>query len=278
MRKVVTLPSGENIPAMGLGTWHMGERIGDPKTERNALLHGLDLGANLIDTAEMYARGGAERVVGDAIKGRRDDVFIVSKVLPHNASFNGTIRACENSLQRMEIENIDIYLLHWPGSHPLEGTIAAFEKLRRDGKIRHWGVSNFDMNDMQELYKLPAGKNCQINQVLYNLSRRGIEWDLLPWCQSMRLPIMAYSPLEQGRLLKDQRLEDISKEAGMSVAELSIAWTMRSQDVVSIPKASSLKHVEQNINAWNVSLPNSILSALDKAFEPPMSKKGLDVL
>ena len=278
MGKVVTLPSGTNIPSMGLGTWHMGERIGDPKTERNALLHGLDLGANLIDTAEMYARGGAERVVGDAVKGRRDDVFIVSKVLPHNASFNGTIRACENSLQRMEIENIDIYLLHWPGSHPLEGTIAAFEKLRRDGKIRHWGVSNFDMNDMQELYKLPAGKNCQINQVLYNLSRRGIEWDLLPWCQSMRLPIMAYSPLEQGRLLKDQRLEDISKEAGMSVAELSIAWTMRSQDVVSIPKASSLKHVEQNINARNVSLPNSILSALDKAFEPPMSKKGLDVL
>lgn len=278
MGKVVTLPSGTNIPSMGLGTWHMGERIGDPKTERNALLHGLDLGANLIDTAEMYARGGAERVVGDAVKGRRDDVFIVSKVLPHNASFNGTIRACENSLQRMEIENIDIYLLHWPGSHPLEGTIAAFEKLRRDGKIRHWGVSNFDMNDMQELYKLPAGKNCQINQVLYNLSRRGIEWDLLPWCQSMRLPIMAYSPLEQGRLLKDQRLEDISKEAGMSVAELSIAWTMRSQDVVSIPKASSLKHVEQNINAWNVSLPNSVLSALDKAFEPPMSKKGLDVL
>ena len=278
MRKVVTLPSGTNIPSMGLGTWHMGERIGDPKTERNALLHGLDLGANLIDTAEMYARGGAERVVGDAVKGRRDDVFIVSKVLPNNASFNGTIKACENSLQRMKIENIDMYLLHWPGSHPLEGTISAFEKLRFDGKIRHWGVSNFDMNDMQELYNLPAGKNCQINQVLYNLSRRGIEWDLLPWCQSMRLPIMAYSPLEQGRLLNDQRLEDISKEAGMSVAELSIAWTMRSQDVVSIPKASSLKHVEQNINAWNVSLPNSILSALDKAFEPPMSKKGLDVL
>lgn len=278
MRKVVTLPSGTNIPAMGLGTWHMGERIGDPKTERNALLHGLDLGANLIDTAEMYAGGGAERVVGDAVKGRRDDVFIVSKVLPNNASFNGTIKACENSLQRMKIENIDMYLLHWPGSHPLEGTISAFEKLRLDGKIRHWGVSNFDLNDMQELYKLPAGKNCQINQVLYNLSRRGIEWDLLPWCQSMGLPIMAYSPLEQGRLLKDQRLEDISKEAGMSVAELSIAWTMRFQDVVSIPKASSLKHVEQNINAWNVSLPNSILSTLDKAFEPPMSKKGLDVL
>ncbi|MDG1273296.1 MAG: aldo/keto reductase [Alphaproteobacteria bacterium] len=263
---------------MGLGTWHMGERIGDPKTERNALLHGLDLGANLIDTAEMYARGGAERVVGDAIKGRRDDVFIVSKVLPHNASFNGTIRACENSLRRMAIENIDIYLLHWPGSHPLEGTIAAFEQLKLDGKIRHWGVSNFDTNDMKELYKLPAGKNCQINQVLYNLSRRGIEWDLLPWCQSMGLPIMAYSPLEQGRLLDDQRLEDISKEAEMSVAELSIAWTMRSQDVVSIPKASSLKHVEQNINASNISLPNSVLRALDEAFEPPMGKKGLDVL
>ena len=207
MGKLVTLPSGESVPSMGLGTWHMGERIGNPKTEVDALIRGLDLGATLIDTAEMYARGGAERVVGNAIKGRRDNVFIVSKIVPHNASFDGTIRACENSLQRMEIESIDLYLLHWPGNHPLESTVSAFEQLKTDGKIKHWGVSNFDTSDMQELYGIPEGKNCQINQVLYNLSRRGIEWDLLPWCRSMGLPIMAYSPIEQGRLLENKKLK-----------------------------------------------------------------------
>ena len=274
----VTLPSGESIPSMGLGTWHMGERIGNPKTEVDALVRGLDLGASLIDTAEMYARGGAERVVGSAIKGRRDDVFIVSKILPHNASFDGTIRACENSLQRMEIESIDLYLLHWPGNHPLEYTVSAFEQLKTDGKIRHWGVSNFDTSDMQELYGIPEGKNCQINQVLYNLSRRGIEWDLLPWCRSMGLPIMAYSPIEQGRLLENKKLKALASEIGVSAAQLSIAWSIRNNDIITIPKASNLEHVSQNIDAWTIKLESAILDELDKLFEPPVKKKGLDIL
>ena len=274
----VTLPSGESIPSMGLGTWHMGERIGNPKTEVDALVRGLDLGAALIDTAEMYARGGAERVVGSAIKGRRDEVFIVSKILPHNASFDGTIRACENSLQRMEIESIDLYLLHWPGNHPLEYTVSAFEQLKTDGKIKHWGVSNFDTSDMQELYGIPEGKNCQINQVLYNLSRRGIEWDLLPWCRSMGLPIMAYSPIEQGRLLENKKLKALASEIGVSAAQLSIAWSIRNNDIITIPKASNLEHVSQNIDAWTIKLESAILDELDKLFEPPVKKKGLDVL
>ncbi len=274
----VTLPSGESIPSMGLGTWHMGERIGNPKTEVDALVRGLDLGAALIDTAEMYARGGAERVVGSAIKGRRDEVFLVSKILPHNASFDGTIRACENSLQRMEIESIDLYLLHWPGNHPLEYTVSAFEQLKTDGKIRHWGVSNFDTSDMQELYGIPEGKNCQINQVLYNLSRRGIEWDLLPWCRSMGLPIMAYSPIEQGRLLENKKLKALASEIGVSAAQLSIAWSIRNNDIITIPKASNLEHVRQNIEAWTIKLEIAILDELDKLFKPPVRKKGLDVL
>lgn len=278
MEKLVTLPSGESVPSMGLGTWHMGERIGNPKTEVDALIRGLDLGATLIDTAEMYARGGAERVVGSAIKGRRDDVFIVSKVLPHNASFDGTIRACENSLQRMEIECIDLYLLHWPGNHPLESTLSAFEQLKTDGKIKHWGVSNFDTSDMQELYGIPEGKNCQINQVLYNLSRRGIEWDLLPWCRSKGLPIMAYSPIEQGRLLENKKLKALAGEIGVSAAQLSIAWSIRKNDIITIPKASNLEHVSQNIDAWTMKLESAVLDELDKLFEPPVRKKGLDIL
>lgn len=278
MGKLVTLPSGESVPSMGLGTWHMGERIGNPKTEVDALIRGLDLGATLIDTAEMYARGGAERVVGSAIKGRRDDVFIVSKILPHNASFDGTIRACENSLQRMEIESIDLYLLHWPGNHPLESTVSAFEQLKTDGKIKHWGVSNFDTSDMQELYGIPEGKNCQINQVLYNLSRRGIEWDLLPWCRSMGLPIMAYSPIEQGRLLENKKLKALASEIGVSAAQLSIAWSIRKNDIITIPKASNLEHVSQNIDAWTIKLESAILDELDKLFEPPVRKRGLDIL
>ena len=278
MGKLVTLPSGESVPSMGLGTWHMGERIGNPKTEVDALSRGLDLGATLIDTAEMYARGGAERVVGSAIKGRRDNVFIVSKVLPHNASFDGTIRACENSLQRMEIESIDLYLLHWPGTHPLESTISAFEQLKTDGKIKHWGVSNFDTSDMQELYGIPEGKNCQINQVLYNLSRRGIEWDLLPWCRSKGLPIMAYSPIEQGRLLENKKLKALASEIGVSAAQLSIAWSIRKNDIITIPKASNLEHVSQNIDAWTIKLESAVLDELDKLFEPPVRKKGLDIL
>ena len=180
MNSTVILPNGRDAPSLGLGTWHMGERIGDPAAEALALKRGLDLGATLIDTAEMYARGGAERVVAEAIKGRREEVFIVSKVLPHNASRHGTIKACENSLQRLGIESIDLYLLHWPGRHPLRDTVEAFHELKNTGKIKAWGVSNFDTSDMEELWSVPGGADCQTNQILYNLMRRGVEWDLFP--------------------------------------------------------------------------------------------------
>ena len=186
--------------------------------------------------------------------------------------------SCENSLQRMEIESIDLYLLHWPGNHPLEITVSAFEQLKTDGKIKHWGVSNFDTSDMQELYQIPESKNCQINQVLYNLSRRGIEWDLLPWCRSMGLPIMAYSPLEQGRLLENKKLIALASEIGVSAAQLSIAWSIRKNDIITIPKASKLEHVSQNIDAWTIKLESAILDELDMLFEPPVRKRGLDIL
>jgi diketogulonate reductase-like aldo/keto reductase len=278
MGRMVTLPFGDMVPSMGLGTWHMGERTRDPKQDIDALVRGLNLGASLIDTAEMYARGGAERVVGAAIRGRRHEVVIVSKVVPHNASFKGTIQACENSLQRMGVENIDLYLLHWPGPHPLADTIAAFEKLKKDGKIKHWGVSNFDASEMEELYELPKGNNCQVNQVLYNLLRRGVEWDLLPWCRSNKIVVMAYSPLEQGILLKNEKLRNIAQKTGIPEAQLSIAWTLRNGDVISIPKAASLEHVEQNIKAWEIILPKEILSELDEAFNPPTNKEALNIL
>ena len=278
MRATVTLPSGEIVPAMGLGTWHMGERIGDPAAEAVALQRGLDRGAALIDTAEMYARGGAERVVGQAIKTRRDEVFVVSKVLPHNASRLGTISACEKSLQRMGIDTIDLYLLHWPGPHPLVDTVAAFQELRQGGKIRHWGVSNFDTENMRELWEIPGGSDCQTNQVLYNLMRRGVEWDLLPWCAQNKVSVMAYSPLEQGRLLKNKRLQQIAMEAGLTASQISIAWTLRKQYIISIPKATSLAHVEENVAAWDISLSQEIIEYLDREFRPPARKESLDIL
>ena len=278
MRATVTLPAGETVPAMGLGTWHMGERIGDPVAEAAALQRGLDLGAKLIDTAEMYARGGAERVVAEAIKTRKDEVFIVSKVLPHNASRAGTIAACEKSLQRMDIDTIDLYLLHWPGPHPLNDTVAAFQELKQAGKIRHWGVSNFDTEDMKELWSIPGGIDCQTNQVLYNLMRRGVEWDLLPWCLQNKVSVMAYSPLEQGRLLKNKRLQQLSSRLGLTTSQISIAWTLRKEGIISIPKASSLAHVEENIAAWDIALSQETIEHLDAEFSPPTTKGSLDIL
>ncbi len=278
MRSTVTLAGGEVVPAMGLGTWHMGERIGDPNAEAIALQRGIDLGATLIDTAEMYARGGAERVVAKAVKGRRDEVFIVSKVVPHNASRTGTIRACENSLSRLNIETIDLYLLHWPGPHPIRDTVAAFEELKKTGKIKYWGVSNFDTDDMNDLWKVPGGTECQTNQILYNLMRRGVEWDLLPWCSEHGVSVMAYSPLEQGRLLSNKRLRELSKQTGLSPSQLAIAWTLRKKDIISIPKASSLAHVEENVDAWDKILTQDIQLELDKEFHPPEKKGTLDIL
>lgn len=276
--KTITLPCGESLPAMGLGTWHMGERIGDPTVEARALSKGLDLGITVIDTAEMYGRGGAERVVARAIEGRRDEVFLVSKVLPHNASAKGSIEACEKSLTRMEVEVIDLYLLHWPGRYALADTVGAFQALQRDGKIRHWGVSNFDADEMEDLWQVPGGRDCQINQVLYNLSRRGVEWDLLPWSRDHAMPIMAYSPLEQGRLLDDKALAAVAARHGVTPAQVALAWTLREDGVMTIPKASGLSHVEDNRAAWDLVLDAADLAELDRAFPPPTGKRSLAIL
>ena len=275
--KTVALRGGEQVPALGLGTWHMGERGADRAAEADALRAGIDLGMTMIDTAEMYASGGAEEVVADAVRGRRDGVFIVSKVLPFNADRQGTIDACEASLARMGVETIDLYLLHWPGSVPLEETIAAFDELKRDGKIRHWGVSNFDAGDMDEVEAVGDG-GCATNQILYNLSRRGPEFDLMPWCRSQSMPIMAYSPLEQGRLAGLPPLAAVAAKHGVSDLAVALAWTLRHDNVIAIPKAARTDHVRANHSALSIDLDAEDLAVLDTAFPPPTSKQPLDIL
>lgn len=275
--RTVTLPTGEAVPALGLGTWYMGDRGSDHKAEADALRLGLDLGMTLIDSAEMYASGGAERVVGDALTGRRDDAFVVSKVLPHNASRRGTVTACEQSLGRMGIETIDLYLLHWPGAYPLEDTIAAFEELRQAGKIRHWGVSNFDTDEMEDLIAA-GGEGCATDQILYNLSRRGPEFDLLPWCAERRMPVMAYSPLEQGRLAGDRTLARIAARYRISPMQVALAWVLRRAGVIAIPKASNPAHVRENRAALDLRLTEQDLAELDGAFPPPRRKQGLEII
>lgn len=273
-----TLPSGEAVPVLGQGTWMMGEDRGRAADEVAALRLGLDLGVTLIDTAEMYGNGGAEKVVGEAIAGRRDEVFLVSKVLPSNASRNGVVRACEASLKRMRTDRIDLYLLHWRGGVPLAETIAVFEELRRSGKIRHWGVSNFDTDDMEEMERLPAGKNAQANQVLYNLGRRGIEFDLAPWCRDHGVPIMAYSPVEQGALADDAGLQAIAARHDATAAQIALAWVMARPGVVAIPKATRLEHVRQNAAARDIRLTPQDLAELDKLFPPPARKRPLEMI
>ncbi|SDG46773.1 MULTISPECIES: aldo/keto reductase [Thalassobaculum] len=275
--KTVTLPGGESVPALGLGTWHMGERGSDRAAEADALRLGIDLGMTLIDTAEMYASGGSEEVVGDAIAGRRDGLFIVSKVLPYNADHTGTVEACEASLRRMGIETIDLYLLHWPGSSPLEETFGAFEQLQRDGKIRHWGVSNFDTGEMEDVQDAGRG-NCATNQILYNLTRRGPEFDLLPWCDRKGMPVMAYSPLEQGRLGGHKALRPIADKHGVSDLTIALAWVLRRDGVIAIPKAARQEHVRANLAALEVALDDEDIAALDAAFPPPKAKKHLEIL
>lgn len=275
--KTVTLPGGETVPALGLGTWHMGERGSDRTAEADALRFGIDLGMTLIDTAEMYASGGSEEVVGDAIAGRRDGLFIVSKVLPFNADRTGTVEACEASLRRMGIDTIDLYLLHWPGSHPLEETLDAFQELQRDGKIRHWGVSNFDAGEIEDVHQVGGGA-CATNQILYNLSRRGPEFDLMPWCESHSMPVMAYSPLEQGRLAGHAALKPIAEKHGVSDLVIALAWVLRRDGVIAIPKAARGDHVRANASALDVTLDADDLAALDVAFPPPQSSRPLEIL
>lgn len=276
--KYVTLPSGEQLPALGMGTWLMGERRAARAEEIAALRHGIDLGMGLIDTAEMYGDGATESLVGEAIAGRRDQVFLVSKVYPHNASRQGTLAACERSLARLRTDCIDLYLLHWRGNVPFAETVDAFECLQREGKIRHWGVSNLDPADMAELYATPGGDRVATDQVLYNLTRRGIEWDLLPWCAERNIPVMAYSPIEQGRLSDEPGLGDLAAEIGLSAAQLALAWVLSRKNLLAIPKAGSRSHVDENFAALTHSLDHAVLARLDRLFPPPHRATPLAML
>lgn len=276
--RATTLPSGEAVPILGQGTWKMGEDARRRADEVNALRLGLDLGVTLIDTAEMYASGGAEEVVAEAIAGRRAETFLVSKVLPSNASRVGLQRACENSLKRLRTDRIDLYLLHWPGSVPLTETVAAFEALKKAGKIRHWGVSNFDTDEMRDLALLPSGANVQTNQVLYNLVRRGVEFDLAPWSRQRGIPLMAYSPVEQGALARNARLDAVAARHGATAAQIALAWVMHQDGVIAIPKAGSHEHVRQNVAALDIRLTPQDIADLDRAFPPPTRKRGLEMI
>ncbi|CCV09721.1 aldo/keto reductase [Mesorhizobium sp. STM 4661] len=276
--RTTTLPSGEAVPVLGQGTWKMGEDARRRADEVNALKLGLDLGMTLIDTAEMYASGGAEEVVAEAIARRRDETVLVSKVLPSNASRAGVARACENSLKRLATDRIDLYLLHWPGSVPLEETVEAFEALKKAGKIRHWGVSNFDTHEMEQLVDLPDGGYVQTNQILYNLSQRGPEFDLSPWSRQRGIPLMAYSPVDQGALARNARLEAIAARHDATPAQIALAWVMRQDGVIAIPKASRQEHVRQNVAALDIELTPEDLADLDRAFPPPTRKRGLEMI
>ena len=275
--KEIKLPSGEAVPTLGQGTWYMGESGRKRAEEVRALQLGLDLGMSLIDTAEMYADGGAEEVTGAAIKGRRDGVFLVSKVLPSNGSRTATIAACEQSLKRLGTDRIDLYLLHWRGTYALEDTLTGFEALHKSGKIRHWGVSNFDVRDMEDLLKA-GGAAVAANQVLYNLGRRGIEHDLLPWSGRHGVPIMAYSPIDQGRLLGDRTLRQIAAAHSATPAQIALAFVLSRPGVIAIPKSSNADHVRENAGAAEITLSDADLRALDAAFPPPQGKVGLEML
>lgn len=274
----VRLPSGDILPALGWGTWGMGERAANRAAEVAALQWGLAAGFPVIDTAEMYAEGGAEEVVGEALAGRREQAFLVSKVYPHNASRTGVVAACERSLRRLRTDYLDLYLLHWRGRIPLSETIAGFQQLQSAGKIRHWGVSNFDCPDLDELSSLPGGQHCAANQVLYNLSRRGIEWQLLPTCQQGGLLLMAYSPLEQARLLKHARLEKFARERGATASQIAVAWLLRQPQVMAIPKSHQISHLQELTGAFSVQLTPQDLQELERIFPPPQGPQALEML
>ena len=271
------LPDGKDVPALGQGTWRMGERGADRRAEAAALRLGLDLGMALVDTAEMYAEGGAEEVVAEAIAGRRDEVFLVSKVYPHNAGGRKLEAACGRSLKRLRVDTIDLYLLHWRGSIPLRDTVEGFERMREAGRVRRWGVSNLDVGDLEELGA--ALPDCAADQVLYNLENRGIEHDLLPFCRGRGMPVMAYSPVGQGgALLRHPALRAVAERHGATPAQAAIAWTLRGPGVVSIPKAADPEHVRSNAGARDLLLTDADLAELDAAFPPPKRKQRLAML
>jgi diketogulonate reductase-like aldo/keto reductase len=274
--RTVTLPNGRAVPALGQGTWHIGEVEKQRAAEIDALRLGIDLGMTLIDTAEMYGDGEAEKVVGEAISGRRGEVYLVSKVYPHNASRKGAIASCERSLRRLRTDYLDLYLLHWRGSIPLEETLSAFHDLRRTGKIRDFGVSNFDKPDMEQIMEIPGGERTRTDQVLYNLQHRGIEWDLLPWCRERQIPVMAYSPIGQGRLLTS--LGPFSEQRGLTPAQAALAWVLCQEEIIAIPKASNSQHVSENRAAADVVLSAEDQAELDRLYPKPTGRTSLEML
>jgi diketogulonate reductase-like aldo/keto reductase len=279
----IQLPDGTTLPAIGQGTWYMGEKQSSRREEVQALRYGIERGMTVIDTAEMYAEGGAEEVTGEAIKDCRDDVFLVSKVYPHHADRKQMITACERSLSRMGTDRLDLYLLHWRGGVPLEETVEAMEQLKQSGKILRWGVSNLDKEDMQELWNVPGGKHCAVNQVLYHAASRGIEYHLLPWLREHHVPVMAYCPLAQGGRLRKELLEhptilDIARDRGVSPSQIALSWVIRDGDVLAIPKAVQLDHVAENAAAMHVTLTQNEVVRLDEAFPAPKGKVPLDIV
>ncbi|MEV7754351.1 aldo/keto reductase [Streptomyces griseofuscus] len=275
--RTIALRSGEEIAALGQGTWYLGEDPARREQEIAALRLGVDLGMTVVDTAEMYGDGAAEELIGEALRGRREEVFLVSKVLPGHADRKGTVAACEGSLRRLRTERLDLYLLHWRGRWPLEETLAGFADLMEADKIRYWGVSNLDVTDMAELTALPGGDAAAVDQVLYNLSRRGIEWDLLPWCREAGVTVMAYSPIEQGRLLKGGALGAVARALGATPAQVALAWVLE-QGVAAIPRSGSPGHVRENRGALDLHLPTETLDALGEAFSPPDGPTPLEML
>ena len=276
--KSIALPAGELVPALGIGTWRYGEDRATRADEIATLRLALDLGVRLIDTAEMYGEGRSESLIGEAIADRRDEAFLVSKVYPHNATRRGAIAACERSLRRLATDVIDLYLLHWRGNVPLEETLEAFAALREAGKIRFYGVSNLDLSDMQELWEQPGGHNVQTNQLLYNLSRRGIEWDLLPWLGERKIPVMAYSPIEQARLVQDRKLIDFARRHGMTPAQAALAWLLAQDGIIAIPKTGNPDRLRENVGALEHPLSQEQLAELDRLFPPPASPAPLEML
>lgn len=269
---MVQLPSGTRVPALGQGTWEIGDDRAARRKEIAAIRLGLDLGMTLIDTAEMYGDGKAEELIGEAIAGRRQDVFLVSKVLPQHATRRGTAEACRQSLKRLRTDSLDLYLLHWRERVPLAETLEAFQELQREGAIRAYGVSNFDVADLEELWTLPGGREAATNQVLYNLQQRGIEWDLMPWCREQHRPLMAYSPLNQGKLVDHRKLRDITRRHEATPSQIALAWALRQPDVFAIVKAATAAHVRENREALDLRLTDEDLSELDALFPAPRKK------
>ncbi|MEO6824831.1 MAG: aldo/keto reductase [Nitrosospira sp.] len=276
--KTVLLPSGERVSALGMGTWRFGEDPASRAEEIATLRLGLDLGLTLIDTAEMYGEGEAETLIGEALAGRRDEAFLISKVYPHNASLKGTIAACERSLHRLKTDRIDLYLLHWRGNVPLAETMEAFMALERAGKIRYYGVSNLDQADMQELWAVPGGADTQTDQVLYNLARRGSERSLLPWLRKRCIPLMAYSPIEQAKLVRNDGLAGFAKNHGMTAAQAALAWLLTRDDIIVIPKTGRRDRLKENLGALDHLLTKAQLAELDRLFPPPSGPSPLEML